>query len=119
MFLNSITFSYRIQSPVKTIREDTNKQFGVKFPIFDKLDVNGASEHPLYKNLKMYDGEIIGSPDTRKVSWNFEKFLLDSNGVPVRRYKPGIKPGMLDNDINSLIEKGKLNPPKKVSLNEY
>eukprot|EP00607_Mallomonas_marina_P009916 CAMPEP_0182420910 /NCGR_PEP_ID=MMETSP1167-20130531/6024_1 /TAXON_ID=2988 /ORGANISM="Mallomonas Sp, Strain CCMP3275" /LENGTH=189 /DNA_ID=CAMNT_0024597485 /DNA_START=245 /DNA_END=811 /DNA_ORIENTATION=- len=101
-------FGSQEPAPVKQIRADIKEQFNVQFPIFDKLDVNGMQEHPLYNTLKKYDGEIVGSPDIAKVSWNFEKFLLDSRGVPVRRYKPGIRPGMLDKDISELLKTGKV-----------
>eukprot|EP01041_Mallomonas_annulata_P009632 gene9632-20022_t len=112
-------FGSQEPSPVKTIRKDMAAQYNVEFPIFDKLDVNGPFEHPLYSRLKKYDGPIVGSPDIGKVSWNFEKFLLDANGTPVRRYKPGIRPDMLDKDIKSLVSTGILPPRKKASLNDF
>jgi len=112
-------FGSQEPSPVKTIRADMANQFGVKFPIFDKIDVNGPGEHPLYTRLKNYDGPIIGSPNVGKISWNFEKFLLNSEGVPVRRYKPGIKPGMLEEDIAGLLTRGVVPERKRVTLNDF
>jgi glutathione peroxidase len=92
-------------------------QFGVEFPIFDKIDVNGPSAHPLYNKLKSYEG--LGVSNIKKISWNFEKFLIDADGNPVRRYKPGILPLSLEPDILALLQTGKVPDRKKVSLNEY
>jgi glutathione peroxidase len=95
-------------------------QFNVDFPIFDKIDVNGPLQHPLYSILKLFDGDIIGSPQTReKISWNFEKFLIDENGNVLRRYKPGIKPLFIEYDISGYIKEHKLPQVKKPSLSDY
>ena len=91
--------------------------FGVEFPLFDKIDVNGPMAHPLYNKLKSY--ENIGVANIQKISWNFEKFLVDGNGVPVRRYKPGILPLSLENDVAELIKTGKVPERKRVTLNDY
>jgi len=112
-------FANQEPAPVERIRKDMLDQFGVKFPIFDKIDVNGPTAHPLYKSMKEYDGLIVGSPDLKKVSWNFEKFLLDENLIPVRRYKPGIKPAAIDVDVAGLVLNGKIPARKKASLNDY
>ena len=112
-------FASQEPAPVARIRKDMDDQFGVKFPIFDKIDVNGNNQHPLYAALKEYKGEIVGSPNIGKISWNFEKFLLDSNLEPVRRYKPGIRPDALEADIKGLLTSGTIPPRKKPSLNDY
>ena len=113
-------FASQEPAPVERIRKDMDDQFGVKFPIFDKIDVNGNGQHPLYAALKDgYKGEIVGSPNINKISWNFEKFLLDSNLKPVRRYKPGIRPDALEVDIKGLLTSGTVPPRKKPSLNDY
>ena len=65
----------------------------------------------------MYEPELSGYGD--KIAWTFEKFLVDENGKVVRRYRPGVKPESIIPDVKTLIEKGKLGPPRKRSLNEY
>eukprot|EP01038_Epipyxis_sp_PR26KG_P004268 gene4268-6047_t len=110
-------FGSQEPSPVSKIRRDMANQYGVKFPIFDKIDVNGPNSHPLYKSLKSV--KDIGVGDREKVSWNFEKFLLNSQGEPIRRYKPGIRPVMIKDDVKELVSKGAIKPRKKAALNEY
>jgi glutathione peroxidase len=68
------------------IRKEMKKQFGVEFPIFDKIEVNGGGSSPLYVKLKAYEGLGTSTDSIKKVSWNFEKFLVDPKGMPVRRY---------------------------------
>ena len=60
-------------------------QFKVEFPIFDKIDVNGGGASPLYVKMKTYDGLGTSTDSVKKISWNFEKFLIDPAGMPVRR----------------------------------
>jgi glutathione peroxidase len=110
-------FGSQEPSPVPKIRKDMNEQFGVTFPIFDKIDVNGPSAHPLYQKLKSYEG--ISSSNVAKISWNFEKFLVDANGMPVRRYKPGIEPFEVEGDLAALLKTGTVPPRKKAVLNDY
>jgi glutathione peroxidase len=99
------------------IRKDMAERFNVKFPILDKIDVNGFNEDPLYTKLKSYPD--ISVSKIGKISWNFEKFLINSEGVPVRRYKPGILPLSIEGDVKELIEQGKLSEKKRASLNDY
>jgi glutathione peroxidase-family protein len=68
------------------------KQYGVTFDMFSKIDVNGADAIPLYQYLK----STIGGGD---ISWNFTKFLIDKNGIPVKRYAPIVEPDSFENDI--------------------
>ena len=59
--------------------------YGVTFPMFEKIDVNGDARHPLYAELtKLSDAE----GHTGDIRWNFEKFLVDRSGIPVRRFSP-------------------------------
>ncbi|KAG5188887.1 glutathione peroxidase [Tribonema minus] len=108
------------EADVDVIRKDMKARFNVQFPIFDKIDVNGATTHPLYAAMKSYEPELSGYGP--KVNWNFEKFLLDASGTPVRRYRPGVlvtDPTVLD-DVAALIKKGKLSARKKAtSVNNY
>ena len=63
--------------------------YGVTFPMFEKLDVNGDGRHPLYKELtKTADGE----GHTGDIRWNFEKFLVSPSGDVVARYSPMVTP---------------------------
>lgn len=110
-------FGSQEPSSVDKIRIDMKRQYNVEFPIMDKIDVNGPYTHPLYSKLKSY--QDIGVSNISKISWNFEKFLLDSNGIPIRRYKPGFEPEYIQNDIDSYIKTSILIPRKKPTLNDY
>ncbi len=72
----------------KTIAEDCLINYGVTFPMFAKIDVNGKNAHPLFKYLKKELGGIFGS----KIKWNFTKFLVDKNGNAVKRFSPTTSP---------------------------
>ncbi len=70
--------------------------FGVKFDMFSKIDVNGDNTHPLYQYLKDNSKGFMGI-DT--IKWNFTKFLVDKNGKVIQRYAPSTKPSELEKDI--------------------
>ena len=73
---------------------------GVSFQLTEKIDVNGANSHPLFKYLKKELGSwIFGS----KVKWNFTKFLIDKNGNPIKRFGPTTKPEKMVVDIEELL----------------
>ncbi len=72
----------------KSISEGCMINYGVTFPMFSKIEVNGENAHPIYKYLKKELGSIFGS----KIKWNFTKFLIDSNGKPIKRFAPITKP---------------------------
>lgn len=74
--------------------------YGVTFPIFAKIDVNGANSHPLYRYLKQNAPGVLGS---ELIKWNFTKFLIDRNGKVIRRYAPSTPPESLENDIKKLL----------------
>jgi glutathione peroxidase len=76
------------------------KNYGVSFPMFDKIDVNGDAAHPLYRWLKKSAPGLLGS---ERIKWNFTKFLLDRNGRVVERYAPVTKPEDLGHDIEALL----------------
>lgn len=82
-----------------SINEFCTLNYGVTFTMFEKIDVNGESAHPLYKYLKENAKGVLGS----KIKWNFTKFLVDSNGKVVKRYAPTVKPLSLKSDIDALI----------------
>ena len=73
--------------------------FGVTFPMFAKIDVNGEHAHPLYGWLK---SEQAGSPGG-DITWNFAKFLVGRDGTPVHRYAPQTEPADLADDIEEQL----------------
>ncbi len=75
--------------------------YGVTFPIFAKIDVNGDNEHPLYTYLKKQKGGIL----SKNIKWNFTKFLVDRNGQVVERYAPTTRPSKIRKDIEKLLRK--------------
>lgn len=75
------------------------KRFGVTFPMFEKIDVNGPHAHPVFRFLKGKLGGVLGS----SIKWNFTKFLCDRNGVPVKRFGPSQPPNSFENDIAELV----------------
>jgi glutathione peroxidase len=76
------------------------KNYGVSFPMFEKIDVNGPAAHPLYGWLKRTARGLLG---TQRIKWNFTKFLLDREGKVVERYAPLTKPQALTRDIEALL----------------
>jgi glutathione peroxidase len=78
------------------------KNFGVSFPMFSKIDVNGDEAHPLYKYLKEQAPGVLG---TQGIKWNFTKFLINKDGSVAKRYAPQTKPEEIAADIESLLGK--------------
>lgn len=81
------------------ITDFCNSRYGITFPQFAKIDVNGANEAPLYTFLKKQQGGFMGS----NVKWNFTKFLVDRQGNVVERFAPTKTPGALDAKIAKLL----------------
>ena len=75
-------------------------KFGVTFPMFEKVAVNGDGAHPLFKWLK---GEAPGIFGTKDIKWNFTKFLVDRSGKVVARFAPTTKPDSITGDIEKLL----------------
>lgn len=73
--------------------------YGVTFPIFSKIDVNGKNESPLFTFLKQKQAGAIGS----KIKWNFTKFLIDRKGDVIGRFPPNQEPNSLKSVIESLL----------------
>jgi glutathione peroxidase len=78
------------------------KNYGVSFPMFSKIDVNGDEAHPLYKHLKAQAPGVLG---TQGIKWNFTKFLINKDGSVFKRYAPQTKPEEIATDIESLLGK--------------
>ena len=76
------------------------KNYGVSFPMFEKIDVNGATAHPLYQWLKSNARGLLGS---EAIKWNFTKFLVDRNGKVVDRFAPTTKPEDLKSKVEELL----------------
>ena len=76
------------------------KNYGVSFPMFAKIDVNGDDAHPLYKFLKKEEKGVLG---TQAIKWNFTKFLIDRDGRVVRRFAPNATPESIRPDIERLL----------------
>jgi glutathione peroxidase len=81
------------------IRSFCRKSYGISFPMFDKVDVNGAGAHPLYQWLTSAAPGFLG---TRSIKWNFTKFLVGRDGRVVRRYGSWTKPRDIAPDIEKL-----------------
>ena len=76
-------------------------RFMIAFPQFEKIDVNGKNEHPLYRYLKDNCPVKTG----KNIKWNFTKFLVDRQGNIVNRFEPTAKPKSFENDIVELLNK--------------
>ena len=74
--------------------------YGVTFPLFAKIDVNGDGAAPLYKYLKTAKPGLLGSEG---IKWNFTKFLVDGKGNVVERYAPNAEPASLAGDIEKVL----------------
>ena len=76
------------------------KNYGVSFPLFEKIDVNGDHAHPLYQHLKAQAPGLLG---TEAIKWNFTKFLIKKDGTVFKRYAPQTTPADLVGDIEELL----------------
>jgi glutathione peroxidase len=76
------------------------KNYGVTFPMFAKVDVNGDGAHPLWQHLKASAPGVLG---TEAIKWNFTKFLVGRDGKVVHRYAPTTKPEEIAGDIEKLL----------------
>jgi glutathione peroxidase len=76
------------------------KNYGVTFPMFEKVDVNGANAHPLYRWLEAEAPGVLG---TQGIKWNFTKFLIDRSGKVIDRFAPLTKPEDLEKDVEKLL----------------
>jgi glutathione peroxidase len=74
--------------------------YGVNFPMFAKVEVNGANAHPLFQYLKE---EAPGESESTEIEWNFTKFLVDRNGLVAGRFAPNIAPTDISDNIEKLL----------------
>ncbi len=82
------------------IQQFCTRTYGVSFPMFAKIAVNGSQTHPLYAYLKAQQPGLLGS---QSIKWNFTKFLVDHNGSVRRRYAPTDTPESIEQDIVALL----------------
>ena len=93
-------FGHQEPGNEEEIRKFCSLNYDVTFPMFAKIEVNGAGSHPLYEHLKSSAPGVLG---TEGIKWNFTKFLVDREGRVVRRYAPTDKPESLAADIEKLL----------------
>lgn len=72
--------------------------YGVTFPMFSKVEVNGAGTHPLFASLKHAAPGLLGAED---IKWNFTKFLVDRSGRVIKRYAPAFTPDFIERELAS------------------
>jgi len=89
-------FGHQEPGSAEEIAGFCERQFGVQFPMMEKIDVNGANAHPLYRWLEAQAPGLLGS---KAIKWNFTKFLVDRDGQVIRRYAPQDAPAKLAKDI--------------------
>lgn len=92
-------FGKQEQGNSEEIKEFCEVNYGVSFPIFSKIEVNGNEAHPLFKFLKSKLGGLLGS----KIKWNFTKFVVDKNGKPLKRFSPFTSPEKMEPFIKKIL----------------
>lgn len=92
-------FANQEPGDAKSISEGCLINYGVTFPMFSKVEVNGQNAHSLFKYLKNELKGIFGN----KVKWNFTKFLVDKEGNPIKRFAPTTKPEKIGEYIEKLL----------------
>jgi glutathione peroxidase len=93
-------FGEQEPGPDSEIAEFCEMNFGVTFPLFSKIDVNGEQAHPLYKYLTSEKKGLLGS---EAIKWNFTKFLVGKDGKVIDRYAPTTKPQDIERDIEKAL----------------
>jgi glutathione peroxidase len=93
-------FGHQEPGDEAAIKQFCSLSYDVTFPLFAKLEVNGAGTHPLYRWLKAEQPGVLG---TEAIKWNFTKFLVDRDGVAVRRYAPSDAPETIGETLESVL----------------
>ncbi|HET8880614.1 MAG TPA: glutathione peroxidase [Solimonas sp.] len=93
-------FGHQEPGDENEIRNFCSLTYDVDFPMFAKIDVNGANTHPLYQHLKSTAPGVLG---TEGIKWNFTKFLIDKSGKVVKRYGSMDTPEKIEGDIKALL----------------
>ena len=84
--------------PEAEIKKFATDKYGVQFDMFSKINVNGSEAHPLFKYLKHKQGGTLGD----FIKWNFTKFLVNKEGIPVKRFAPNNDPNSIEKDFEKL-----------------
>ncbi len=93
-------FAHQEPAGEAEIKNFCTANYEVTFPLFGKINVNGAATHPLYRYLKTARRGIFG---TKAIKWNFTKFLIDRHGSVVRRYAPKTTVAQIEQDVLPLL----------------
>ncbi|MEW9796827.1 glutathione peroxidase [Alteromonas sp. CYL-A6] len=96
-------FGHQEPGSDEDIQSFCEMNFGVSFPLFSKIDVNGQNAHPLFVELKNAAPGILGS---KRIKWNFTKFLVNRDGEVVERFGPATKPSAIAEKIEQLLKAG-------------
>lgn len=94
-------FAHQDPASNEDIHEFCQLNYGVSFPMFEKIEVNGNQAHPLFKFLKKEGKGRLGNA----IKWNFTKFLIDRNGKVIGRFAPNVSPLKLEDSIIKLLNK--------------
>jgi len=94
-------FGHQEPGSESEIQRFCSTTYNVTFPLFTKIDVNGASAHPLYRHLKSEKKGLLGS---EAIKWNFTKFLVGPDGAVLKRYAPTDTPASIGAELDSLLK---------------
>ena len=94
-------FGAQEPGPESEIAEFCEMNYGVTFPMFAKIDVNGDTAHPLYQHLKSAAPGVLGS---ESIKWNFTKFLVGKDGAVIKRFAPNVEPADLAAEIEQALK---------------
>ncbi len=92
-------FAHQEPGTEDEIAEFCTLTYGVSFPMFAKIEVNGSGAHPLYRWLRSQRGGVLGD----RIKWNFTKFLVGRDGQVIKRYPPTTKPDKIVGDIEAAL----------------
>jgi len=93
-------FAHQEPGSDEEIAQFCERNYGVTFPLSQKVDVNGSKTHPVFEFLKSRAGGLLGS----SIKWNFTKFLVGPDGTTVRRYAPKTDPQVVKIDAEEMLE---------------
>ena len=93
-------FGHQEPGSDEEIHSFCERNFGVTFPLFKKIEVNGDNTHPVFEYLKKNAPGLLG----QSIKWNFTKFLVDGQGKVIKRYAPTTTPEKIESDIRELLE---------------
>ena len=94
-------FGHQEPAPDEEIQSFCDRTFGVTFPLFSKVDVNGSQCHPVFEFLTRAKPGFLG---LKRIKWNFTKFLIDRSGNPIKRYSPQTTPNAIEKDIQAALK---------------